>query len=274
MPELPEVETTKRGIEKQICHKPIVAFKLRQAQLRWPVPTELVQRLPGLVIQQVRRRAKYLILSTKQGHLLVHLGMSGHLKLVSANSPVEKHDHIDLVFNDGICLRYNDPRRFGAWLWTEQPPEQHPLLVKLGPEPLEAEFNADYFWDRIHVRATAIKALVMNNHLVVGVGNIYANESLFLAGIHPLTPGKNLSRAQSDALVTHIRQVLAKAVEQGGTTLKDFMAPSGRPGYFAQALFVYNRANQACLHCGTPIERAVHFQRASYFCPHCQPQEI
>lgn len=271
MPELPEVETTKRGIEHQICHKRIAEIQIRHSQLRWPVPIELKTLLPGLVVESVTRRGKYLLLKTAAGHILIHLGMSGHLRVLSQPTAPGKHDHIDLVFEDGSCLRYQDTRRFGAWLWTEQAPEDHPLLCKLGPEPLSDEFNPDYLWHTTRNRNTAIKSFIMNSHQLVGVGNIYANEALFLSGLHPLKPAQDLSKVECETLVTQIRQVLSAAIEQGGTTLKDFMSPSGRPGYFVQKLFVYGRADQPCLNCGTPIERAVHFQRASYICPTCQP---
>lgn len=271
MPELPEVETTKRGIETQICHKRIAEIQIRHTQLRWPVPLELKTILLGLVVESVTRRGKYLLLKTAVGHILIHLGMSGHLRVLTEYSPPGKHDHIDLIFEDGTCLRYQDTRRFGAWLWIDQALEEHPLLSKLGPEPLSDEFNPGYLWDTTRGRNTAVKSFIMNSHQLVGVGNIYANESLFLSGIHPLKPAKDLSKLECENLVKHIRQVLSAAIEQGGTTLKDFLSPSGRPGYFVQKLFVYGRADQPCLKCGTPIERAVHFQRASYICPTCQP---
>jgi len=270
MPELPEVETTKRGIEQHLTGQTIHHCVVRNHQLRWPVPA-LETLLPGLVINSVSRRAKYLLLQTSAGHLIIHLGMSGHLRILPSFASPQKHDHIDLILDNGACLRYHDPRRFGAWLWTEDDPLTHDLLAKLAPEPLSDAFNTEYLYHAIHARQTAIKALIMNNHVVVGVGNIYANESLFLAGIHPLRPGKSLSYNHCGKLVLTIKQVLSAAIEQGGTTLKDFMSPSGKPGYFVQKLYVYDRSNQACLVCQTPIERAVHFQRASYFCPQCQP---
>ncbi|WP_044406819.1 bifunctional DNA-formamidopyrimidine glycosylase/DNA-(apurinic or apyrimidinic site) lyase [Thiomicrospira microaerophila] len=271
MPELPEVETTKRGIEHHICGQTIEACVVRNPKLRWPVAAELCHLPPGLVVKSVSRRAKYLLIETQAGHIIIHLGMSGHLRILSKDTPLEKHDHIDLVFNNGVCLRYHDPRRFGAWLWTNTDPHQHPLLAKLAPEPLTDAFNGENLFEAIKHRPTAIKALIMNNQYVVGVGNIYANESLFLAGIHPLRPAKRLTQADCDRLVRIIKQVLSAAIDQGGTTLKDFMSPSGKPGYFVQKLYVYDRANQACLVCQTPIQREVHLQRASYICPHCQP---
>jgi formamidopyrimidine-DNA glycosylase len=273
MPELPEVETTKRGIETQISHQPIKQLIVRHRQLRWPVEQQLIDQLPGLVINRVQRRAKYLLLETDAGTLIIHLGMSGHLRILPASVEPKKHDHIDLVFENGTLLRYHDPRRFGAWLWTEQPIEQHSLLTKLAPEPLSDAFNANYLFDKIRLKTTAIKALIMNNQYVVGVGNIYANESLFLSGLHPLRPGKSLSLHECETLVQNIRKVLSEAIEQGGTTLKDFLTPTGKPGYFEQKLFVYGRDNQPCLHCGTLITRQVDFQRASYVCSSCQPLE-
>lgn len=273
MPELPEVEITKRGIESQILHQPIKQVIVRHPRLRWPVPTELAELLPGLVIKNVERRAKYLLLTTDQGVVIIHLGMSGHLRILDESVAAEKHDHIDVVFANGLLLRYHDPRRFGAWLWTREPIEQHRLLIKLAPEPLSDEFNADYLWQKIHTRRAAIKSIIMNNQSVVGVGNIYANEALFLSGLHPLRSANSLTFAECETLVNTIRQVLIQAIEQGGTTLKDFLSPDGKPGYFEQKLFVYNRNNQPCLQCETPIERQVNFQRASYICPKCQPLE-
>lgn len=270
MPELPEVETTKRGIEPALCGQRIEACIVRNSKLRWPVAPQICQLQPGLLIESVTRRAKYLLIKTPLGHIIIHLGMSGHLRILPIGTPAEKHDHIDLELNNNLCLRYQDPRRFGAWLWTKDDPLQHPLLAKLAPEPLSDTFHGDYLHQAIANRNTAIKALIMNNHHVVGVGNIYANESLFLSGIHPLCAGKNLSLEAAHQLAKTIKKVLSAAIEQGGTTLKDFMSPSGKPGYFSQKLFVYDRANQPCLVCQTPIERAVHFQRASYFCPQCQ----
>lgn len=270
MPELPEVETTKRGIENIICNIPIEKLIVRQIQLRWPVAAELTTTLPGLVVESVSRRAKYLLLKTSVGHLIIHLGMSGHLRVLPANHAVAKHDHIDLVLANGQCLRYHDPRRFGAWLWTSEPVEHHPLLAHLGPEPLSDNFNARYLFDISRGRKTAIKAFIMNSRIVVGVGNIYANESLFLSGLHPLKPAQELTFAQCEKLVETIRKVLAAAITQGGTTLKDFVAPGGQTGYFVQQLYVYDQAGKACQKCGSLIRREVHFQRASYLCPKCQ----
>lgn len=270
MPELPEVETTKRGIQPSIEAQTIDCIQVRNPKLRWPVPDELAEILPGLDILSVKRRAKYLLLETQVGHLILHLGMSGNLRVLPKDTPAGKHDHIDLVLKNGLCLRYYDPRRFGCWLWTAEPPETHPLIQHLGPEPLTDAFNADYLYQATRGRKTALKTFIMNNKVVVGVGNIYANESLFLSGIRPEKPAHRLTRSQASILCGHIKQVLANAIEQGGTTLKDFLSPSGQPGYFEQALNVYGRAGEACLKCQTPIEKRVLNQRAAYYCPSCQ----
>lgn len=269
MPELPEVETTKRGIEPHILKQKIDKVFVRHHQLRWPIPQE-ISELPGLTVESVERRAKYLLLKTSQGTVIIHLGMSGYLRILEEFVEPVKHDHVDLVFANGKVLRYHDPRRFGAWLWTSEPIEQHKLFAKLAPEPLSDEFTGEYLKNQISKKATAIKTLLMNNQHVVGVGNIYANEVLFLTKIHPLTPAKNLTAKQFEQLVTEIKQVLQNSIKQGGTTLKDFLTPDGQPGYFAQKLFVYGRDNQNCMACETPLVREVIAQRASYFCPSCQ----
>ncbi|WP_019894704.1 bifunctional DNA-formamidopyrimidine glycosylase/DNA-(apurinic or apyrimidinic site) lyase [Hydrogenovibrio halophilus] len=280
MPELPEVETTRRGIAPSLTDRTITRFVLRQGSLRWPVPAELTQLLPGLVISGIQRRSKYLLLTltrpqgTPVGTLLIHLGMSGSLRLVSEQTPPRKHDHIDLVLDEGTCLRYHDPRRFGAWLWTTEPPAQHPLLKKLGPEPLSDDFDGTALFDALSRRKSAIKTCLMNAQIVVGVGNIYANEALFLTGLHPQTPAHSLTLAQCDALAGRIRHVLQAAIDQGGTTLNDFLSPDGTPGYFEQQLFVYGRAGDPCRRCAQPIEKRVLSQRATYFCPHCQPEAL
>lgn len=270
MPELPEVETTRRGIIAQTEGSQVKQIQIRHHQLRWPVPKELEQHLPNQVILSVTRRAKYLLLATQKGTLIIHLGMSGNLRLLPAQTPAQKHDHIDLIFTHGWLLRYHDPRRFGAWLWTDQPIEHHPLIKPLAPEPLSDAFNLDWLAPKLKNRRSPIKTLIMNNHLVVGVGNIYANEALFLAGIHPKTLGNQLTEKQLAQLIQQIKQVLSRAIEQGGTTLKDFLTPDGKPGYFEQALAVYGREGAPCLVCQTPIEKIVIGQRATFFCPNCQ----
>lgn len=269
MPELPEVETTRRGIEPHIKHKQITAVVIRQKKLRWPIPPDLVDNLPGLIISQVKRRAKYLLLETSQGTLIIHLGMSGSLRVLAASIPAGAHDHFDLVMGNQ-CLRLRDPRRFGAVLWTQSNISQHKLIRSLGPEPLSENFNKTYLFDKSRNRSVAIKNLIMNSHIVVGVGNIYASESLFLAGIHPKRKAGKISAKRYAKLVQAIKSVLALAIEQGGTTLKDFSNEEGKPGYFAQKLQVYGRKGEACNRCDAPIQQITLGQRSTYYCPHCQ----
>jgi len=270
MPELPEVETTKKGIQPKTTGQVIQSIVIRNGSLRWPVDNALSQILPGLVILSVERRAKYLLLATASGHIIIHLGMSGNLRVLPQSTPVRKHDHIDLILDNGWLLRYHDPRRFGCWLWTEQPLIQHPLFKHLGPEPLTAAFNAETLSQQLVNRTLAIKHAIMQNTVVVGVGNIYANEALFMSKIHPRRPAKSLTADEIAALVTAIKQVLSNAIAQGGTTLKDFLTPDGKPGYFEQQLQVYGRVNQPCIHCRKPIQKIIQNQRASYFCTGCQ----
>lgn len=270
MPELPEVETTRKGIQPNVEGQTIQKIIIRNGKLRWPVDTSLIEKLPGLVILSVKRRAKYLLLETEQGHLIIHLGMSGNLRVLPQQEPAVKHDHIDLILDNGFLLRYHDPRRFGSWLWTESPLQEHALLKSLGPEPLTDSFNAEYLYQALQGRKTAIKTFIMNNHIVVGVGNIYANESLFLSGIHPTKPAQNLTQEEATRLTRHIKAVLNSAIEQGGTTLKDFLTPDGKPGYFEQKLHVYGREGLPCLQCQKAVEKVVLNQRAAYFCSNCQ----
>lgn len=270
MPELPEVETTLRGITPHILGKQFREIIVRQTQLRWPVPQLLPQTLPGLTLSGITRRGKYLLLTTSEGTLLLHLGMSGSLRILEQPQAPGKHDHVDFVFDDTTILRYNDPRKFGAVLWTNAAAESHPLLVDLGPEPLSAEFNADYLYARTRRRRVAVKPLIMDSHVVVGVGNIYANEALFKAGILPARTADTLELTECKRLMEAIRDVLARAIEQGGTTLRDFSNPEGKPGYFKQQLTVYGRAGEACNLCQQPIRQLKLGQRASYFCQHCQ----
>jgi formamidopyrimidine-DNA glycosylase len=275
MPELPEVETTRKGIQPKTELQTIANIIIRNARLRWPVDVNLTDKLPGLVIDSVTRRGKYLLLNTQAGSLLMHLGMSGNLRVVPLGTPIKKHDHVDIELANQHVLRFNDPRRFGSILWHDAShgaPLSHPLLANLGPEPLSAEFNGDYLFAKTRLRKVAIKTLVMNSQVVVGAGNIYANESLFMSAIHPETLANALSQTQCYTLANNIKRVLAAAIEQGGTTLKDFVTPDGKPGYFAQQLSVYGREHQACLNCQTPIQKVVLNQRASFFCPQCQPR--
>lgn len=269
MPELPEVETTRRGIEPHVVGKKVRELIVRDARLRWPVPPELGGRLRGKAITGVRRRGKYLLLDVAAGSVIVHLGMSGSLRVCKSCEPPRGHDHVDLVLGDGHCLRYHDPRRFGCWLWLPAG-ESHALLDVLGPEPLQPGFDGDYLYERSRGRKTAIKAFIMDSHVVVGVGNIYANEALFLAGILPSRSAGRVSRAHYRRLADCIRQVLGEAITQGGTTLRDFVGGDGKPGYFQQKLFVYGRGGEACRVCKTALTERRLGQRSTVFCRQCQ----
>ncbi len=270
MPELPEVETTRRAIAPALEGQKIQALVVRERRLRWPIPTHLEQQLHGQTILQIQRRAKYLLLQTAHGTALIHLGMSGHLRILPGNTPAARHDHWDLLLANGLLLRLHDPRRFGALLWTQDDPAQHPLLEKLGPEPLTTEFNAAHLHARSRGRSAAIKAFIMDQRMVVGVGNIYANEALFLAGIDPRRAAGRITLPRYERLVTHIKGVLQAAIEVGGTTLRDFYSADGERGYFAQKLQVYGRAGLPCLRCGRSLHEARIGQRASVWCPSCQ----
>lgn len=270
MPELPEVETTRRGITPFLQDQTICQLEVFEGRLRWPVPADLPNLLKGQRVLDVSRRGKYLLIHCTDGTLLIHLGMSGSLRLVPKDSPRLKHDHIELRLASATCLRYNDPRRFGAWLWSSQPILAHPLLAKLGPEPFGEDFTPDHLYAATRSRNTAIKALIMDSHIVVGVGNIYANEALFLAGIHPGRPAQGIARQRITRLHACILQVLTAAVEQGGTSLRDFVSPAGKPGYFKQSLNVYGRAGEACPRCAKNLTALRIAQRNSVFCSHCQ----
>jgi formamidopyrimidine-DNA glycosylase len=269
MPELPEVETTLRGIEPHLLNQRVVRIIVRDPRLRWPVPVE-VNKAEGQRFVSLSRRGKYLLLNLEKGGLIIHLGMSGSLRILQQPLAPEKHDHVDIELDNGVCLRFNDPRRFGAFLWVDGAMESHELLSKLGPEPLSGEFTADYLYRRSRNRKVAIKNFIMNGHVVVGVGNIYASEALFMAGIHPQRAAGRVSGQRYEGLVAAIRDVLSRAIQQGGTTLKDFVNSDGAPGYFAQELLVYNRAGSECFQCGAPIRQKVIGQRSSYYCPGCQ----
>ncbi|MFC0308831.1 bifunctional DNA-formamidopyrimidine glycosylase/DNA-(apurinic or apyrimidinic site) lyase [Gallibacterium trehalosifermentans] len=268
MPELPEVETTRCGILPYLQDQMIDHLVIRTPRLRWPI-SQMLFNLKSERIIAVNRRAKYLIIQLELGYIIVHLGMSGSLRIVSATDPVDKHDHIDLVLANGNILRYNDPRKFGAWLWTESL-EQFSLFEKLGPEPLSEAFTGEYLFSISRKRHTAVKSWLMNNAVVVGVGNIYANEVLFRCKIHPMTEVAALSIVQCESLASQIKSILQQAIAQGGTTLQDFVQPDGRPGYFKQALNVYGRKNEPCVDCGAPIESLMIGQRNSFYCPICQ----
>lgn len=269
MPELPEVETTRRGIEPHLCNRTITAVNVYQPSLRWPVPKSL-QHLVGRQITNVSRRGKYLLVSVPPVTLLIHLGMSGSLRMVEPDSPRRKHDHIELRLDSDVMLRYHDPRRFGCWLVTDGDPHAHELLAELGPEPLGNAFHGDYLFEHSRNRKVAVKNFIMNSHIVVGVGNIYASEALFLAGLRPGRAAGRITKNQYSALASTIRAVLTRAIEEGGTTLRDFVNASGEPGYFAQTLNVYGRDNEPCRQCGTLIKSKVIGQRSSYYCPGCQ----
>lgn len=270
MPELPEVETTRRGIEPHIKGQRITRVVVRQPKLRWPVPADLAQLLTGQQILSVGRRAKYLLFATQTGTLIGHLGMSGSLRIVPADTPAGAHDHLDFRLASGQMLRYTDPRRFGAMLWSETDPLEHPLLAGLGPEPLASEFCGDYLFRLSRGRSVPVKQFIMDGHVVVGVGNIYANEALFQAGIHPKRAAGKVGLQRYCRLTEMIKGVLARSIEQGGTTLRDFVGGDGRPGYFKQSLNVYGRANQPCRGCGSPLREIRLGQRSTVYCSACQ----
>ncbi|MDT8405200.1 bifunctional DNA-formamidopyrimidine glycosylase/DNA-(apurinic or apyrimidinic site) lyase [Sulfuriflexus sp.] len=270
MPELPEVETTCRGIAPHIEARTVTGVIVRNRNLRWPVPARLNRILMDQRIEQVSRRGKYILLYTTAGCLIMHLGMSGSLGITAAGKPPRKHDHVDIVFDSGQCLRLHDPRRFGSIHWTTAEPLEHALLAGLGPEPLAREFDLAYIWQASRKRRVAIKSFVMNSHIVVGVGNIYASEALFMAGVHPRRAAGRVTRKDYEKLVRAIKTVIRAAIRQGGTTLRDFTQSDGNPGYFKVKLKVYGRENEPCTICGTPIRQLVIGQRASYFCPACQ----
>jgi len=268
MPELPEVETTCRGIAPHVSGQLIERVLVRESRLRWPVSPQ-VASLAGSHITGVSRRAKYLLMTLDHGNLIWHLGMSGSMRVLPTGSPATKHEHIEFELGNGQSLKFRDPRRFGALLYCDEDPLQHRLLQPLGPEPLADEFTADYLYGRCRGRSAAIKTFIMNSHIVVGVGNIYASEALFLAGIRPTRAAGKISKARIAKLVGAIRATLSAAIAKGGTTLQDFTQVDGKPGYFRQALQVY--ANKgACHTCGKPVRHLVQGQRSSYFCPVCQ----
>lgn len=269
MPELPEVETTRRGIEPYLLGQIITEVNVRQSRLRWEIP-DSIQNLVGQTVQQLTRRGKYILLHTPRGVALIHLGMSGSLRIVDATSAPRKHDHFDLLLANGKCVRYHDPRRFGALLWTTEPVQQHPLLRELGPEPLESAFDGDYLFTQSRSRTVNVKAFIMNAHTVVGVGNIYACEALFLAGIDPRHQAGRVSQKRYLKLANSIREILTYAIERGGTTLRDFVREDGSPGYFQLELKVYGRTGETCRICHTPIRHITQGQRSTWFCPVCQ----
>lgn len=269
MPELPEVETTLRGIDPHLRGETIEAIEVREPRLRWPVP-DTVRAASGQRIVDLSRRAKYIAMHLEEGGLLWHLGMSGSMRILEKPRPPGPHDHVDLVMTSGVTLRFNDPRRFGSLLWWDSPLNEHPLLRSLGPEPLQHEDLGRHLHAVSRGRRVAVKNFIMSAGVVVGVGNIYASEALYRAGIHPLRAAGRISMARYQRLADAIRAVLNDALEQGGTSLRDFTASDGQPGYFVHNLRVYDRAGAPCRACGTPIRQRVIGQRSSYYCVHCQ----
>ncbi|MCV6603685.1 MAG: bifunctional DNA-formamidopyrimidine glycosylase/DNA-(apurinic or apyrimidinic site) lyase [Porticoccaceae bacterium] len=270
MPELPEVETTLRGIYPYATQKRVSKVVVRQPQLRWPVPENLHELLAGKRVESLFRRGKYLLWRFEHGHLMMHLGMSGSLRVVPASRPAATHDHLDVVVSGGRAIRFTDPRRFGAVLWLPGDPLEHPLLRELGPEPLEDEFDGDHLYRASRRRKVPVKTFIMNSKVVVGVGNIYANEALFAAGIHPLREAGRISRQRYQALAEVIKAVLSRAITQGGTTLKDFVGGDGKPGYFAQELSVYGRGGEPCKGCDKQLKEVRLGQRTTVYCSTCQ----
>lgn len=268
MPELPEVETSRLGILPHLKDQRIRHIIVRQPKLRWPVE-ESIAECQGHVVQDIQRRAKYLLLQLTEHWIVIHLGMSGRLRIAKESDEVGKHDHIDLVMENGAVLRYTDPRRFGSWLWCQQLSELS-QFSNLGPEPLQDNFDADYLFKQLRSRKIPIKNAIMQSSVVVGVGNIYASESLFIARIHPEKPSYELTQADCARLVVAIKRILQRSIAQGGTTLKDFLQSDGKPGYFVQQLQVYGKAEQPCSICSHIIEAKKIGQRNTFYCPVCQ----
>lgn len=269
MPELPEVETTRRGLEPAVVGKRIESLSIRERRLRWPIARSLPGRLEGREIVSIGRRAKYLLVNVLGGSLLVHLGMSGSLRIVGRDEQPRLHDHVDINLADDTCVRFNDPRRFGSLHFSAEP-ARHKLLRDLGPEPLGDAFDAEYLWHSSRRRRVAIKQHLMNSRIVAGLGNIYVNEALFRAGIRPTRAAGRIAKARFGPLVDAVRAVLVEALGVGGTTLRDFVGSDGRPGYFKLSLEVYDRADEPCSRCGEPIRLEVMGQRATYYCARCQ----
>ncbi len=271
MPELPEVETTRRGIAPLAVGRHVEAINVYDPRLRWPVPADLPARVTGRRIDGIDRRSKYLLFRFGEDRMLIHLGMTGSLRAYRQHAPPRvKHDHVDIVLDDGALLRYHDPRRFGAMLWIPASNQEHPLLACLGPEPFHAAFEPDYLWHVLRSRSAAVKVALMDNAVVVGVGNIYASEALFRAGIRPTTPACKVSRPRLARLVDAVRAVLTEAIAKGGSTLRDYVDATGEPGYFQLAYFVYGREGEPCRVCGSTVRMRRLGGRASFYCPSCQ----
>lgn len=269
MPELPEVETSRRGIEPWIVDTTITNVVVRDRRLRWPIARGVERQLRGQTIQSVGRRAKYLLINTGNGTAILHLGMTGSVFIVDRDTPAGIHDHFDIELDSGKTLRFRDPRRFGSFQLSKDP-LKHPLLAKLGPEPLGDEFDGKYLWHKSRGRKVSVKPFIMNAQIVVGVGNIYASESLFLAGINPKRAAGRIASHRYDALADSIRDILSRAIKAGGTTLRDFYGGDGEPGYFKQQLEVYDREGEHCRCCDTVIRAFVQGQRSTYYCKSCQ----
>lgn len=270
MPELPEVETTKLGLLPHLKSKTITDVIVRAPKLRWPIPTILKKNLVTHQLIDIERRAKYLLFKFEHGCMIVHLGMSGRLQVISEYATHQKHDHVDIIFEDNICLRYTDPRRFGCILWTTEDPISHKLLKNLGPEPFDKKLNENHLFNLALKKTIPVKTFIMDPKIIVGVGNIYASESLYAANINPLTPAQKITREKYKELLKHIRRILKLSIQQGGTTLKDFLDSSGKPGYFAQKLKVYGREKMPCFTCKEPIQSVTLAQRNTFFCANCQ----
>jgi len=270
MPELPEVETTLRGISSHVINTPFTRITIRNPKLRWPVPHELAAQLLQQRVTKITRRAKYLLFSVNQCTIIIHLGMSGSLRIVASETPYDKHDHVEFCFANGKALRLKDPRRFGAVLWTCEPINEHPLLNHLGPEPLTDEFNSDTLFNLSRNKTMAVKQFIMNSKIVVGIGNIYANEALFASGIHPGRAAGKISKKRYKQLCINIKRILEQAISQGGTTLKDFVGGTGKPGYFKQELLVYGRKGLPCVQCRKTLKEIRQGNRSTVYCTHCQ----
>lgn len=270
MPELPEVEITLRGLQAPLQNQTIKKFVFRRANLRWPIPKQELQQLIGLTITQLTRRGKYLCLTTTHANIIIHLGMSGRLRILNHSIPAEKHDHVDIIFKNGMLLRFTDPRRFGALLYATGDPQQHVLLRNLGVEPFSRKFSARYLKQQLAKKNLWIKSAIMDQRIIVGVGNIYATEALFKAGIHPLRPANSLQINELKPLVNAIKCILRSAIAQGGSSLKDFLNSDGQPGYFTRQLNVYGRAGLPCLQCQSLLQLSRTGQRATVYCQHCQ----
>jgi len=270
VPELPEVETTRRGIAPYVTQQTLTGFEVRERRLRWPIPPEFESTLLGQKVSHVTRRSKYLLIHCEQFYVIIHLGMSGSLRIIQDATPPEKHDHVDIMLSNGYRLRYNDPRRFGAILYSTGDPCQHKLLKQLGPEPLEQDFTGDHLFALSRKKKVPVKSFIMDAHNVVGVGNIYANESLFNAGIDPRRQAGSISRNRYQRLAQEIKTVLSTAIEKGGTTLKDFVGGDGKPGYFQQELKVYGQSGKPCVKCQRTLKEIRISKRSTVFCSRCQ----